>query len=123
MLFTHICSRNFYNKHNFLKCCFALIIYVHQLYVRKKLNLSIDYSDNERGRRRRLWGAQRRSFYMHNRQQRIKSLRMVVQTSGKNQYSYIYILKIFLYIYRKLKYVAQLLNATHLVVLKTMILN
>ena len=31
------------------------------------------------------------TIYMHSRQQRIKSLKMVVQTSGKNQYSYIYI--------------------------------
>jgi len=46
---------------------------------------------------------------------------MIVQTSGKNQYSYIYILNIFLcinkYIFFLFDCFAQLLNATHLLVL------
>ena len=50
----------------------------------------------ERGRRRRPRWAPRRSFYMHNRQQLIKSLKMVVETSDKNQYSYFHILNLFL---------------------------
>ena len=39
---------------------------------------------------------QRSSFYIHNRQERIQSLKMVVETLDKNQYSYFYILKPFL---------------------------
>ena len=92
------------------------------------MNLSIDYSDGERGRQRRPCGPQRRSFSKHNLQQRIKSSKMVVQTSGKkqysniyiyilSQYSYIFILNIFLFIWRKLKCVAQqLATSTHLLV-------
>ena len=36
------------------------------------------------------------SFYVHNRQQRIKSLKIVVESSNKNQYSYFYIPNLFL---------------------------
>ena len=90
------------------------INYIHtSIICEQKLNLSIDYSDGERGRRRRSCRAQRRSFYMFNRQQRIKSLKMVVETSDKNQYSYFYMLNSFL---KGKKKFAQLLNATHLLV-------
>ena len=58
--------------------------------------MQVIVSETMRGRRRRPRGAQRRSFYMHNRQQRIKSSKMVVETSDKNQYSYFYILNLFL---------------------------
>ena len=62
---------------------------------------------------------------MQNHQQRIKSLKMVVQTSGKNQYSYIYILNIFLYINNYIffwfDWFVQLLNATHLLVMFTIL--
>ena len=64
----------------------------------------------ERGRRERT----RSSFYMHiwNSLQRIKSLKMVVDTSDKNQFSYFYILSPFL----ERKNIAQLFNVTHLLV-------
>ena len=65
----------------------------------------------ERGRRERT----NSSFYKHtwNRLQRIKSVKMVVETSDKNQCCYFYVLNPFVK-FRSRKHIAQLLNATHL---------
>ena len=96
ILFTDICPGDFFNKHNFLKSCLTTII------CKQKLNQNINWSDGKRGRGRH--SKKKSSFYMHNRKQRIKSLKMVVETSDKNQYSYCYILNLLhIYIYKKLK--------------------
>ena len=90
ILFTIISKVNLFNKHDIFKSCFTTII------CEQILNQSVNRSDCERRRRRHPREAQRSSLYMHNRQQRIKSLKMVVETSNKNQYSYFYILNLFL---------------------------
>ena len=57
-------------------------------------------SEAKRGRRRHPRWAQRRSFCMHNLQQRIKSLKMVVETSDENKYYYYHVLNPFLKLIR-----------------------
>ena len=84
----------------------------------QKLNQSVNTSDCQRSEARApeasALSSEKILLYMHNRQQLIKSLKMVVETSDKNQYSYFYILNLFL----KMTWwnIAQLLNATHLLV-------
>ena len=72
-----------------MKYCLAFLVIIFRL--NEDL---IRIIDCERGRRER----PRSSFYVHvwNRLQRIKSVKMVAETSDKNQYSYFYIVNSFL---------------------------
>jgi len=81
ILFTYLYTKKFCNRHDFVnhsvELCFALLVNLF----RRNEDL-IRKIDCERGRRERT----RSSFYMHvwNRLQRIKSVKMVVETSDKN---------------------------------------
>ena len=63
-------------EHEQKQLCFTTTI------CEQKLNQSVDIytNDCEQGHRRRPRGLRRTSFFMHNRQQRIKQLKMVVET-------------------------------------------
>merc|ERR1719154_660041 len=93
ILFTNMCTKKFCNRHDFMnhsvEVCFALLV---NLYRRNEDLLRI--INCERGHQERT----RSSFYMYvwNSLQRIKSVKVVVETLNKNQFSYFYVVNLFL---------------------------
>ena len=89
ILFTDLCTKSFFNWHDFMKdlvvdllLCFAILVNLF------RINEDLIRIINCERRRS--------SFYMYiwNRLQRMKSLKMVVETWHKNQFSYFYALNL-----------------------------
>ena len=93
ILFTDLHTKKFCNRYDFVnhsvEVCFALLV---NLFIRNEDLIRI--FNCKRGRRERT----KSSFYMHawNRLQRIKSVKIVVETSDKNQFSYFHVVSLFL---------------------------
>ena len=81
ILFTDLCTKKICNRHDFMnhsvEVCFAVLINIFR--INEDLIIASERMSS--------------SFYKHvwNRLQRIKSFKMVVESSDKNQYSFLFV--------------------------------
>ena len=85
ILYKNICIGDFFNRHDFMKHWVEVMFYYYYLLAKIEPKRRYEWLRAKRGRRSHPRGAQICSVSTHSRRQRVQLLKMVVETSDKNQ--------------------------------------